>query len=96
MTNTDTTKKINRYTILDTEIKRISRDLKDAKKVMEAKIREAINSYRDYRKTVYKPAREAAFHAFANARVNKMKTVKKNDSTKIAAKVDEVAAPVVK
>lgn len=81
--NTNTTK-INRYTILDAEVKRVSKELKEAKKLMETKIQDAINDYRAYRKNVYKPAREAAFKTFADSKV--VKSVKKADQPKAESK----------
>lgn len=89
----DNTSKTNRYTILDAEVKRISKDLKDAKKVMEAKIQDAINEYRSYRKTVYKPAREAAFKTFADSKVVKSEPKKGDEGSKTDRKVKKAVKP---
>ena len=67
--NKNTEVKTNRYTILDAEIKRLSADLKAKKREMLDAIKKLEADYREYRKTVYAPARKAAFDLFKASKV---------------------------
>lgn len=96
-TETKSEVKTNRYTILDAEIKRISKELKAKKQEMLKAIKTAEAEYRAYRKEVYAPARKAAFDTFKASKVigtkpktEKVKTEKsaKPKASKPAKKVE--------
>lgn len=61
--------KVNRYTILDAELKRLSAELKAKKKETVENIRKLEAEYRAFRKEVYAPARSAAWNTFKSAKV---------------------------
>jgi uncharacterized protein (UPF0335 family) len=61
--------KVNRYTILDAELKRLSAELKAKKKEMVENIRKLEAEYRAFRKEVYAPARSAAWDTFKSTKV---------------------------
>lgn len=61
--------KVNRYTILDAELKRLSAELKAKKKEMVENIRKLEAEYRTFRKEVYAPARSAAWDTFKTSKV---------------------------
>ena len=79
------TAKTNRYTILDAEVKRISKELKAEKQKMLAGIKDLEAAYRKYRKEVYAPARKAAFDVFKASKVvnAKPKAEKKQTAKKV-------------
>jgi hypothetical protein len=79
--NKNTEVKTNRYTILDAEIKRLSADLKAKKREMLDAIKKLEADYREYRKTVYAPARKAAFDLFKASKVVGVKKVEKTVET---------------
>jgi len=79
--NKNTEVKTNRYTILDAEIKRLSADLKAKKHEMLDAIKKLEADYREYRKTVYAPARKAAFDLFKASKVVGVKKVEKTAET---------------
>jgi len=88
--------KVNRYTILDAEVKRLSKELKAKKQEMLKAIKDAEAVYRKYRKEVYAPARKAAFDVFKASKVVSQKPkaekpVKKAASKKVVVKVDPLA-----
>lgn len=79
--------KVNRYTILDAEVKRISKELKAKKQEMLKAIKDAEAAYRKYRKEVYAPARKAAFDVFKASKVVGTKPKVEKPAKKAAKKV---------
>lgn len=80
--------KTNRYTVLGTEIKRLSAELKAKKQEMVTAIRKLEAEYRDFRKNVYAPARKAAYETFKASKVN----VGKKTEAKVVKAATEVEA----
>lgn len=99
--------KVNRYTILDAEIKALSKEKKERKAAMLKAQADALAEYRAWVKDTYKPAKKAALEKFAASKLprkpkaekpakkaGKKVEVKKADVKKAAKAAKKTAAKV--
>lgn len=94
---TEKTEKVNRYTILDAEIRALSKEKKERKAAMLKAQADALAEYRKWVKDTYRPAKKAALEKFANSKLprkpkdEKPKTEKpaKNAGKKVVKKTEK-------
>jgi len=85
------TEKVNRYTILDAEIKALSKEKKERKAAMLKLQADALAEYRKWVKDTYRPAKKAALEKFAASKLpRKPKAEKTKKPAKKAGKKVEV------
>lgn len=83
--------KVNRYTILDAEIKALSKEKKERKAAMLKAQADALDAYRKWVKETYRPAKKAALEKFAASKLpRKPKAEKVEKPAKKAGKKVEV------
>lgn len=81
--------KVNRYTILDAEIKALSKEKKERKAAMLKAQADALEAYRKWVKETYRPAKKAALDKFAASKLpRKPKTEKVAKAVKKGTKVE--------
>ena len=69
--------KVNRYTILDAEIRALSKEKKERKAAMLKVQADALAEYRKWVKDTYRPAKKAALEKFAESKLPRKSKVEK-------------------